>query len=976
MSDNVQNLGDKSNIESELLSLPSGEFVNQIDEKILSNAESAESTTAPLRNILSANLTAKIFATGTIPAGTLLGHFMVQNYIGGGGMGRVYLATDTLLDRKVAVKVLPHQRINDQSIVARFMNEAKSAARLNHEHIAQVYFAGEQDGVPFIVFEYVEGTNIRKMINESGVFPLPQTLNYMLQISHALVHAAENGVVHRDVKPSNILITREGKAKLIDMGLARLLNPSDGAGDLTASGVTLGTFDYISPEQARDPRNADIRSDIYSLGCTFFFMLAGRPPFPEGTVLQKLLQHQGDLPPDIRELQPNIPAEIAILLQKMMAKDPKQRFQSPDVLIAALIIIARKIGMHPVGHGHIAWTMPAIKKTSFVLKHAIWLSSFAILICVFILMNILGSKNKQLELPVFPDPPKNITNSGTNSTQTITSSNNDSNKIVTKNLIDQFTAEDITIVDRLIQLHYPILETVFFGNVNANKSDDFSLRLFEKNQLGIRLAPYPVSSVILPETYLSASIKTKDNMPEQTIKRTDSPDTSINKQFVRRTLLRVDPTFDERFEPIYSGELNETNSGRIRTYTNLKSAVEAADTNSIIELRWNDFLITEPFSIREQNIHFVAAEGYHPVILFEPAKTAGSSPGVRSMMTVNSCEIEFLDVSIEMRISQDVLASRWTLFDIIGNNKFDFSHVTITIANASPNFSPYHQDVAFFRSSQLPSRLDTIQFIPEWAGISGRIFNDSNNNDNNNDDVWKINNSMMERFITSKTLSNEPRANVNPYELSNQLNINLSNSMIRGEAMVLQCEAASGINFVAEQSIIATAKSFIQIEENKRGSTIKPVRIKFERVTFASRQPFAQLITNDITNNIESTQIDCNIQLSLFILNNMPLFEFVGKGTFDKINSVFKWKGNRNDFQNIALAWQTKPANTTNEVNYNYIEYLLSDWIKRFDREAGINRLFLPDFKKPMYQLQQRDFIQKTSDKDKTRPASGWTKNY
>ena len=127
-------------------------------------------------------------------------------------------------------------------------------------------------------------------------------------------------MVHRDIKPSNVLITPDGRVKLIDMGLARLRVADPAVADLTASGVTLGTFDYISPEQARDPRNADIRSDIYSLGCTFFFMLAGRPPFPEGTVLQKLLQHQGDQPPDIQEVRPELPAESSRVLQKMMQR--------------------------------------------------------------------------------------------------------------------------------------------------------------------------------------------------------------------------------------------------------------------------------------------------------------------------------------------------------------------------------------------------------------------------------------------------------------------------------------------------------------------------------------------------------------------------------------------------------------------------------------------------------------------------------
>ncbi len=135
-------------------------------------------------------------------------------------------------------------------------------------------------------------------------------INYTLQIANALVHATERGVVHRDIKPSNIIVTPQGRAKLVDMGLARRFERGAGHG-LTQSGMTLGTFDYISPEQARDPRDVDVRSDLYSLGCTLFHMLSGRPPFPDGTVLQKLLQHQEEPPPDIRKLNPPVPDDLA-----------------------------------------------------------------------------------------------------------------------------------------------------------------------------------------------------------------------------------------------------------------------------------------------------------------------------------------------------------------------------------------------------------------------------------------------------------------------------------------------------------------------------------------------------------------------------------------------------------------------------------------------------------------------------------------
>ena len=172
---------------------------------------------------------------------------------------------------------------------------------------------------------------------------MTEAVHYMLQVATGLAHAAARGVVHRDIKPSNIIITPTGRAKLVDMGLARSLAPHDD-GQLTQSGVTLGTFDYISPEQALEPRDADVRSDIYSLGCTFYHMLTGQPPVPEGTAAKKLHHHQHVAPIDPRQLNPDIPDDVAAILHRMMAKDPKDRYQRPEHLVQHLIQVAQKLG--------------------------------------------------------------------------------------------------------------------------------------------------------------------------------------------------------------------------------------------------------------------------------------------------------------------------------------------------------------------------------------------------------------------------------------------------------------------------------------------------------------------------------------------------------------------------------------------------------------------------------------------------------
>ncbi|MEI6036783.1 MAG: serine/threonine-protein kinase [Planctomycetota bacterium] len=276
--------------------------------------------------------------------GKSLGPYQLEEFVGGGGMGAVFRALDTTLNRIVAVKVLSSQQSADEEMLKRFKNEAQSAARLDHENIGRVYAVGSEDGWHFIVFEFIEGTNLRDVVTQTGAFDMPRTINVTIQIADALQHACDRDVVHRDIKPSNIIITPAGRARLVDMGLARL-HQVGGDEELTVSGMTLGTFDYISPEQARDSRSADVRSDLYSLGCTVFYMLVGRAPFANGTMVQKLLQHQQDPPPAIALLRPDVPHEFAIVLSRLMEKDPANRYQSPRELVVDLVAVAEQQGI-------------------------------------------------------------------------------------------------------------------------------------------------------------------------------------------------------------------------------------------------------------------------------------------------------------------------------------------------------------------------------------------------------------------------------------------------------------------------------------------------------------------------------------------------------------------------------------------------------------------------------------------------------
>ena len=305
--------------------------------------------------------------------GEKIDEFRLLESIGAGGMGAVFRAVDLGLDRQVALKILPPDQAVDPEVVRRYHQEGRAAARLDHENIARIYTIGDDGRYHYIAFEYIEGINIRQKVLREGPLPVAEAVAITLQIAHALVHAAGREVVHRDIKPSNIIVTPEGRAKLVDMGLARHFERR-GDADLTQTGMTLGTFDYISPEQARDPRDVDIRGDLYSLGCTLFHMLSGRPPFPEGTVLQKLLQHREEDPTDIRRLNAAVPDGLAAILARLLAKDRDRRYQTPDHLARDLARVATRRAT------------PSTRATPAWARHLFWISPGLAFLLVFAAM--------------------------------------------------------------------------------------------------------------------------------------------------------------------------------------------------------------------------------------------------------------------------------------------------------------------------------------------------------------------------------------------------------------------------------------------------------------------------------------------------------------------------------------------------------------------------------------------------------------
>ena len=333
---------------------------------------------------------------GSVLRGETLSHFLLQELIGGGGMGVVFKALDTKLNRTVAVKVLASQRLSNEDLQRRFEVEAQSAARLDHPNIARVYESGVERGLPFIVFEFVEGDNLRDAVNARGPMPVVEALRCTFQAAQALAHAHDRNVIHRDIKPSNILLTTAGEAKVIDMGLARF-KPTGEEDELTATGMTLGTFDYISPEQAKDPRDADVRSDIYSLGCTLFFMLTGQAPFSQGTAVQKLMQHQTDEPPDVRSFRPEVSPAIGALIRSMLAKSPDDRPQTPAILATLLAEHLEEFGVQVSAPLAVVPWRPAAETVTWHERWLPWLAAAAAVVLGALAIEFFATPNTAVQ---------------------------------------------------------------------------------------------------------------------------------------------------------------------------------------------------------------------------------------------------------------------------------------------------------------------------------------------------------------------------------------------------------------------------------------------------------------------------------------------------------------------------------------------------------------------------------------------------
>jgi serine/threonine protein kinase len=260
--------------------------------------------------------------------GFRLGKYKLLGQIGKGGMSSVYLAEHEMMRRRVAIKVLPISRVNDSSYLERFRLEARAVAKLDDPNIVRAYDIDNEGQIHYIVMEYVDGQDLHQIVVANGPLDYDTAADYIAQVANGLQHAHEMGLVHRDIKPANCLVDRHSTVKLLDMGLAKLTEDDQASLTMANEENVLGTADYLAPEQALNSHEADSRSDIYSLGCTLYFLLTGNPPFPEGSISERLLKHQTARPDSIFKARPDAPPSLVEFCESMMSKKPIDRPQT------------------------------------------------------------------------------------------------------------------------------------------------------------------------------------------------------------------------------------------------------------------------------------------------------------------------------------------------------------------------------------------------------------------------------------------------------------------------------------------------------------------------------------------------------------------------------------------------------------------------------------------------------------------------
>lgn len=614
--------------------------------------------------------------------GIQLGHFELEDRIARGGMGTVFLARDLGLDRVVALKVLSQEQLRDPAAVQRFQNEARAAAKLDHENIARVYFVGEDRGVHYIAFEYVRGTTVREAIATQGCLSQDDAVNYTLQAAEALRHLDAAGVVHRDIKPSNLIVTPSGRVKLVDLGLARQMSPAADA-DLTVTGTTLGTFDYISPEQARDPRNVDIRSDIYSLGCTLYQMLTGSPPYPHGSSVDKLLQHSAGRPPDPAERNPKIAPRLSLVVQRMMSSNPDERYPTPQALIDELADLAEGLGLRASAPEGTIWRQPLYRESAAGWKrHRGWMLAAA---AIAILAVFGGEVSRWLNARHSSDPDLLTATAGEAATRPV------------RPLLPANHAATEPSVPTVGESAGPAAPTPARtvtevpqepGTAMGTKIG--SVAAAQNAIPPADLPPATGTTLVGPQVPTVAAAVVAGSLPGAS--QATTPVTVAAVPPFSQTDVPPPATLPRppNPEPVV-GEapfiLRDADGLTTARFQSLEAACHVARNGAVIEIQHDGPLavLQKPIVIQGKRVTIRPAAGKRPLLRIAPGADSLGSSTARLVEVIDG-SLELYDVDLVMEVSQSLFAEEWVLLSLTRAREVILQRVTLTAVN--PGWRP------------------------------------------------------------------------------------------------------------------------------------------------------------------------------------------------------------------------------------------------------------------------------------------------
>lgn len=798
--------------------------------------------------------------------GTRLAHFELLEFVGGGGMGAVYRGHDLKLDRPVAIKVLAREQASDSDLVRRFQNEARSAARLDHDNIARVYDFGEDSGWHYIVFEFVEGQNVRDLVQQSGPLAVADAMHYTQQLAMALHHAAERDVVHRDIKPSNVVLNQSDHVKLVDMGLARLHQIDAPGDDLTASGVTLGTFDYISPEQARDPRVADVRSDIYSLGCTLFFMLTGSPPFPHGTALQKLLSHTNDPAPDPRQFRGDIPDEVVGLMQRMMAKDPNQRYQDPREIIVEIGQMCQRFGWEERHHFPTLIVHSHQRAVGFWERQLTWMGPIAMVAAIAAGAEIYARYRQPVALAVpqfiVPGSPELLGPSTTSASGT---------------------------ANRSSDVREPADAGVPSGRETTADSQG---RADERTGTG-RPAGNSAESATANPTAIGATT----NGSTSVAKTTPSPDTarSTAEDEPSDGAAGVEPAIatgdsgSERPRPVGNGESIGRGAGsqatativvdpnyeqrptaatrQSRVVSSLDMALSIAGQDPAIErieLAYHGRLRASAATISGRDLQLVAAEGFDPVVVFQP--DPDSMPVIETFLRLDNSRVRIQRIHFELDLPQDSFVP-WSLLRVEPGCEVALANTTVTVRTAAP-------------ITGTPPDIAIVAAHPRTS-------------------------------VTNGSSESQPldATKLRPVQLA------LSNCIVRGPVSLVRASEATSLTVDWENGLMAGDRLATIGGTAQSITGDAKIVLRLSHVTAMLQRGLCYLTNNQRFANLIPLDVQCDDTIFL-TRNGSVLIEQRGTASSERFQRQVMFTGNRNFYEGFGALWKiasvSEPERTWN----------------------------------------------------------------